>query len=383
MQNGRTGDQLTIIGNFFGAAGSSLSLDFATQTSTSDRLVITGSASGSTAVNVVNLTPGAPFTTSPTLVQVNGTVAPNAFTLGNLQNFGALDVILVPGSGASPGSFGLSLGTVPSAAGLSGSVALQAAQTLAFQSNSAVLDRVSELRDIQRRTTGQALPLAYAGRDPQRAYAASLPNVLKAPPVAAPAPAPAARWATWGRIYGDLEERDNNIASFTFAGLRFDRDLSYNQRSGGLLGGADVVMSNLTSASDALILGAFGGYTTANVDFKIAPVSQSFSGGSVGTYATYVNGGFFADAMFKADILSLDISGLSLAQTADVTNLSFLANVGYKFDLSRGLYVEPTAGVEYVRTDFSDSPLLTVNTLPLLDGHATRVRAGARLGPRG
>src|SRR5262245_31920079 len=85
----------------------------------------------------------------------------------------------------------------------------------------------------------------------------------------------------------------------------FAPESSYNQRSGGLLAGADAIMRNLTSASDALILGAFGGYTTANVDFKSAPVSQSFSGGSVGTYATYVNGGFFADAIFKADFLSL------------------------------------------------------------------------------
>ena len=99
LQNGFAGDRLTIGGNYVGIPGSQLRLDFATQTGTADQLLITGNASGSTAVSVFNLTPLAPFTTSPNLVQVNGTVAPNTFTLGTLQNFGALDVVLVPGTG--------------------------------------------------------------------------------------------------------------------------------------------------------------------------------------------------------------------------------------------------------------------------------------------
>jgi outer membrane autotransporter protein len=119
---------------------------------------------------------------------------------------------------------------------------------------------------------------------------------------------------------------------------------------------------------------------TARVDFKNAAVKQNFSGGTVGAKATYVNGGFFADGIVKADLLSLDIAAAGLAQRSDLTNLSVLGNIGYKFDLSHGFYVEPTAGAEYVRTDFSGSPLLTATTVPLVDGHATRVRAGARLG---
>ena len=98
---------------------------------------------------------------------------PNTFTLGTLQNFGALDVVLVPGVGDSAGSFALSLGTVPSAAGLSGLVALQGAQTLAFQSNSVVLDQVSEVRDLQRRGVAIGVPLSYANeerRAPMRLY---------------------------------------------------------------------------------------------------------------------------------------------------------------------------------------------------------------------
>jgi outer membrane autotransporter protein len=382
LQNGFAGDRLTIVGNYSGVPGSQLLLDFAPQSNTADLLLITGNASGSTAVAVNNLTPGVPFTLSPTLVQVNGTVAPNTFTLGTLQNFGAVDVVLLPGVGNVPGSVGLSLATVPSAVGLSGAAALQGAQTLAFQSNSAVLDQIWEVHELLRRNRPIGVPLSYADEDPKRAYAA-LPTVLKAPPQAAPvaAPAPAAaRLATWARVYGDFEKRDNNIASLTFAGQQFMRDLSYHERGGGLLSGVDVVISNLTSASDALIFGPFGGYTTAWLDFKNAGVKQNFSGGTAGAKATYVNGGFFTDAIIKADLLSLDITATGLDQRSDLTNLSVLANVGYKFDLSHGFYVEPTAGVEYVRTDFSGSPLLTPTTVPLLDGNVTRLRAGARFG---
>jgi outer membrane autotransporter protein len=206
---------------------------------------------------------------------------------------------------------------------------------------------------------------------------------MKAPPKAAAvtAPAPtAARVATWGRVYGDLEKRENNIASFTLAGQQFTRDLSYDERGGGLLAGVDVVLSNLTSAADGLIIGPFGGYTTARLNFNKAGVNQNFSGATVGAKATYVNGGFFANAIVKADLLSLDITATGIDQRSDLTNLSLLGNVGYKFDVSGGFYVEPTAGVEYVRTDFSDSPLLTPTTVPLLDGHVTRLRAGARFG---
>jgi len=43
-------------------------------------------------------------------------------------------------------------------------------------------------------------------------------------------------------------------------------------------------------------------------------------------------------------------------------------------------YIEPTAGVEYVSTQFSESNALTAFAIPLQDGHAVRGRVGARFG---
>ena len=71
------------------------------------------------------------------------------------------------------------------------------------------------------------------------------------------------------------------------------------------MGGADVVIGNLTSAQDGLILGAFGGSIDLVVNLNTAATRLKFSGGTVGGYGTYFNGPWFADLIVKADILSL------------------------------------------------------------------------------
>src|SRR5262249_10553292 len=109
LQNGSVGDRLTINGNYVGAPGSRILLDFATLTSSADQLVINGNTSGTTGVFVLNLTPGAPFTASPVLVQVNGAAGPNVFTLANAQNFGAVSVQLLTQNTALAQSVSLSL----------------------------------------------------------------------------------------------------------------------------------------------------------------------------------------------------------------------------------------------------------------------------------
>ncbi|HVL29917.1 MAG TPA: autotransporter outer membrane beta-barrel domain-containing protein, partial [Sphingomicrobium sp.] len=219
LQNDRTGDQLTINGNYVGLAGSRLLADFATQTGTADRLVINGDASGSTGIYVNNLTPTAPFTTGAPIVQVNGTLAPNTFTLAGTQNFGALDIVLVtqngsvdlaeapPSDGATPPVVVLPQ-TVPNAVAASGLAALTAARTLAFQSNGVVLDRIAQLRTATQRGMNQPLAPVFSSLQPRAEYMADLPAGVQRPL----APAPVAvgtrtSVSTWARAFGDVEER--------------------------------------------------------------------------------------------------------------------------------------------------------------------------------
>ncbi|MCJ2043887.1 autotransporter outer membrane beta-barrel domain-containing protein [Methylobacterium sp. J-078] len=370
---------LTIAGNYVGNQGTVL-LNASTQANTSDRLVITGNASGTTAVGVTNLTPGVAFARSPTLIQVAGTVAPNAFTLASAQNFGTLEAVLLT-EGGQQGST-VSLGAVPTAVGLSGTTAVVAARSIATQGSTAVLDRVTQLRgDAQRAAAngGSAAPaLSYAG-DTQ--YAALVSKDPIAPNLVAPAPAPASnvKPAVWARAFGDLERR-SGFSNISFGGLNISRDLGYSQATGGVLAGTDVVISGLTAPDDGLILGVMGGYTLASVRLNQGAGRQDYDGGTVGAYATYLKGGFFSDLLFKSDILGLDITAPGIRQATGLVNYNVLGNIGYRFDLPHALYIEPTAGLEYVATVFDRTPTLAPGTVPLQDGDALRGRIGTRLG---
>src|SRR4029077_20478425 len=131
-------------------------------------------------------------------------------------------------------------------------------------------------------------------------------------------------------------------------------DLGYRQRTGGLLAGADVVMSGLTSTNDGAIVGLLLGGIDSKVNLHASPTRQDFSGPTAGIYGTYFNGGWFTDLLLKVDSLGLDIKGPNLNQSNNLTNYNVVANAGYKFDFQSRSYIEPTAGLEYVNTRFRD-----------------------------
>src|SRR6266436_5649704 len=145
LQNNVAGDRLTVTGSFTGSAGSTIALDINARTGIADQIVINGSATGSTTLNVAGLVPGNPFTIGPNLVVVQGAASLNAFVLGNVLNLGTLVEVLL----ALPNGTGLSFApaTIASSTGLSGSVATSAAQTASHISNDAVFDRMSSLHN--------------------------------------------------------------------------------------------------------------------------------------------------------------------------------------------------------------------------------------------
>jgi outer membrane autotransporter protein len=369
MQNGVTSDVVTVRGNYVGSPGSAILYDFATSNSTADRLVVNGSASGTTAVSVRNLTPGSPFTTSPALIQVNG--AQNAtFNLVGATNFGPVSVLLLPTGGGSIG-----LASVPNSTGLSGSVASLALQSIGFVSSDVVLDHMEDVRNETKLPptayAAEAIPYAPK-RNPTDAFAA-----FKAPP---PVVGPTVRPAVWAKAFGDFENRDGS-GTFTFGGTNFSQDLSFRQRTGGVTTGADALIKGLSSADDALLVGALLGYLNSHVELKTAPVTQNYDGGSIGAYATYLRGNWFTDLLFKADILNLNINAPSnFTQSTGVVNYDLAGNIGYRFDLPSKYYIEPTAGFQYVRTVYDNQTALTATTIALNNGEATLARIGARAG---
>ncbi|HLK84822.1 MAG TPA: autotransporter outer membrane beta-barrel domain-containing protein [Xanthobacteraceae bacterium] len=378
LQNNVVGDRLTISGNFTGTAGSTIALDLNARAGIADQVVITGSASGSTTLNVAGLAPGSPFTIGPNLVVVQAGAALNAFNLVNLQIFGTLQVVLLPQANGAGVSFAPV--TVASTAGLSGSVATTAAQTASFVSNEAAFDRMAGLRNSIRADSPQNAAVAatayaqeFAKNDPISPY------VRAEAATAAPGGFGNPKSAVWVKGYGDYEQRDEQ-ASFSIAGASFSSNLGYRQGTGGVMGGFDAVWSGLASSTDGLVLGVLGGYIYSRVDLRDSPTSQIFSGPSVGVYGTYLTGNWFLDSLFKADLLSLDIDIPGISQSANPTNYNLATNIGYKFELPNHYYIEPTAGLEYVRTNFDHASALTATTAPLNNGDALRTRAGARIG---
>jgi outer membrane autotransporter protein len=278
-----------------------------------------------------------------------------------------------------PQTGGLSLATVPNTAGVSGAAAVTTAQSIAFLSSNVVFDRITELRRNEQNPDAP-IAIGYA----EDAYAKKMP--VKANPIdpmlkqSRPEAGPTFKPAAWIKGFGDYEQRNNATFNFAFGGTAFTRDLSYNQSSGGFLVGGDLLISRFTSANDALILGVMGGYNNSNVDLRASPTTQRFNGGSFGVYSTYLNGPWFVDLMAKFDFLDLNINGPGVAQSNDVKNSLFGGNVGYKIDFAHRWYIEPTAGIEYVRTNFDQPNLTLPGAVPLADGTALRVRGGARFG---
>jgi len=378
LQNGVAGDRLTVTGNFVGLAGSTIALDVNARTGTADEIAIGGSASGSTTLNVAGLAPGNPFTVGSNLVVVQGSTSPNAFTLGNPLNLGTLSVVLVPQATATGVTFATA--TVASVAGLSGSIATSAAQTTSFVSNGVAFDRMADLRNSLSRNLYQGTGVAamayaqeLAKNDPISSYVRAEAASVASASIGSPKP------AVWIRGYGDYEQRDGQ-ANFNFAGTNFTSNLGYRQGTGGVMGGIDSVWSGLTTATDGLVLGLLGGYTTSRVELRDSPTTQAFSGPSVGAYGTYFAGNWFFDLLFKVDLLSLDINIPGMSQSANPINYNLASNIGYKFDLANRYYIEPTAGLEYVRTNFDHATALTATSVALNDGDALRARAGARIG---
>jgi hypothetical protein len=173
-------------------------------------------------------------------------------------------------------------------------------------------------------------------------------------------------YAIWGQGFGDVEWR-----SGTFNGA----DIGRTTTTAGGIGGADVTVTNIFSATDAFVFGALSGFTSARV--KNADGSTALvDGPGVGAYAIYVNGGFSADTTLKADFFDLNRSTMGLPDLGlRLTNLVTANNVNYKFDM-KPWWLEPTVGFSYTSTMWDGAS----KALGFQDGHTVRVQGGVRAG---
>jgi len=94
-----------------------------------------------------------------------------------------------------------------------------------------------------------------------------------------------------------------------------------------------------------------------------------------------LNGSWFADLLFKADLLSLDYktSFQGSKSNTDSDSLGVRLDTGYRFNTGPGLFLEPQATIAWVNTELDRFALLNATVNPH-DGESVRGRLGLRGG---
>jgi hypothetical protein len=264
---------------------------------------------------------------------------------------------------------------------------LTAAQDIWHNAAGVWLDRTADLRDYYYMTSQSCGPRKGGGAD----------LAVKAPPCVPVHGQPGA--GVWFRAYGDWIKNDGTATvsgpGQTLANL--SHDVHYTQDTGGVQIGADFAAFNW--ASGTLFAGVLGGAEDSTVNFN-SGTSVHFQGGNIGAYTTYLNAGWFADALFLANFMSAnfnaspDLQGLGVSGFGTNTNVQQFGghlDMGYRFQWNPWFF-EPQATIEVVHTEFCGSTAINcfnnpgvvfANTVVSLDDTSVRGRLGARVGLTG
>lgn len=247
-----------------------------------------------------------------------------------------------------------------------------AAQTIWHETTGTWLERQADLRS-------NLLDCGFSG-------GADLP--VKAPPLKVTPCAPVTP-GVWMKAVGSWTNRsaqDSFTLPAPFA-ARFDFDTSYKQNVFGFLGGIDWGRNGVFWGGDAFMVGVLGGYLQSKLEFDASPTNFDFSGGTAGAYATYLNGRFFMDAIFKADFLDMTWNVPTLAAFGagnpkiGVNSYGTTFDAGYRWALSPFWFIEPLATLSWVRTRIDNLAVLGTG-ISFEDSDSVRGSLGGRLGAK-
>src|SRR5215212_6191833 len=199
-----------------------------------------------------------PGTTTPAQAQsasslycAPGLVLVNGFCVRNLER--------VPDPRECPPGFGpVSFGGLAGCAGASSAAfATQAltntVRTASQEETDLIFNRLRERRERERNRR-----LAQNAQFAKLQWAADLPGAAMAPEAAA-APTSSVRPALWAQAFGDFENRDlRQVVSLNQRVQVIDN--SSRTRSGGVIGGADLTISNVLTGDDSIVIGVNTGF---------------------------------------------------------------------------------------------------------------------------
>ena len=405
--------------NYVGTAGQSflgLDTNIGGPGSASDRLIVSGTAAGKTAINLWDTSagPGTLNLTGITLAAVNG-ASSNAFFLNGQTNpahqvvgspqFDEYEPAVGPMGAIKKGLFfypllqdtpgfvaqgGSGAGSRYALFGLPDIEAFQlgilttAAQNIWDQTALGWLDRQDYVRNWMRRSE-----LAISGAANAGGGGADMPLPPRQPPAPGYAYTPGP--GVWVKSIGSLTDRDVSRSLgdiLPAAAVLGNFDLSYKQNIYAVIGGVDSGREVIFTPFDAVVIGLMGGYIDSTVNFKQAPTSFHFSGGTAGASVSYLNGGWFLDGLFKADLLNASLNFPTLAafgaqsDSTHATNIGGMANTGYRWELGgrwANWYVEPIATLTYVSTHIGDLSIAGLKA-NFPNGESFKGAAGLRVG---
>jgi len=186
----------------------------------------------------------------------------------------------------------------------------------------------------------------------------------------------------WLKIVGGKTELDSSEKQQIF-----NKELKFNtgwdQDFFGIVGGVDwgSTWDNGSGAKEGWYGGILLGYVTSQQDFDTGG-SSDYDAGMIGAYATYLNGGWFADAMLAAQFGNVDVGFSGFGDEQDAYQLGFTFDTGYRFGSlpgQDGLFLEPGASISFLSTNVDNFGFEGVD-VDLEDATSARGRLGARAG---
>lgn len=341
LQNGHTGDVLTLGGNYVGSGNALLALDVAPGTATpADRLIVGGSTTGFTALNVV-------------------------LPAGSQPLFNTGTVIVQTGAGSSSGAFGITAATA-NAGLVRYDIAynpLAATYSLVAVPGDAAYNMLS-FGTAERNLWNRSADAVTAQMQSRRDALWSLGGT-----------APAAKlWLTMG---GAVETVDGS-RDFGAAGMPHRTDTGYTQDYfGGQMG---LGLSGGVSTRGGFALGVTGGYISSRAKLGSTADRIDFDAVNGGVYASFTSGNLFLNALGKYDYYWATATGLGGGYRIKTKGSAYGARgeIGLRFG-GDSFFVEPLAQISYVHTALD--PLNVQGTDVRFDGRdGLRGKAGARIG---
>jgi hypothetical protein len=310
LRNGQLGDQVDLGGAaYVGGAGSSLLVDVDFATGQSDSLAV-GSATGSTEIVVNNVSTEEGFSPGLSFIESVAPLTGSEFVLDpDAIEDGFVDYDLE----FDPVTNSYVVRALPSGDSVSMLRAGAAAHDYAARSGEAWSGRMEDFRDSQ---------WAGIGRT--------------------------GRTEAWGQLLiGDRELEQ--IGTFDLLGVATVRDISSAAGWRGFQMGVDHAYGLGRSSA---IVGATAGFMDYEIKFTADRNSFDLSGFNIGAYAAWTLDRLVVSGLAKYDQFDVDANLFELDDRAELDGSSVGLRAEAAYRLGNGtLFVEPVAGVEWMRVD--------------------------------